>query len=169
MQIRGVGKSDLDKLAELHCDSWIQAYKHLFPIEKLKEISVNYFRNIWEQNLSFSDCTHLLAEEKDLPFGFISFDNIEIHSLYISPSRIGLGIGTALLKSAFFEIGNRGTEKVIGWVVKDNSSAISFYEKWGFKYTNKERTINRHGIEFTQKRYCIDLLKHITTKCNTEN
>ncbi len=46
-----------------------------------------------------------------------------------------------------------GCERATLWVVRENSNARKFYERFGFIATEDKRLIQRYGIELCQLRY----------------
>ncbi len=90
------------------------------------------------------DCTFLLAEDGGRLVGYAMLragpapgavdaeDPVELVRIYAAPSRIGTGIGSALMAAAL-ELAAAGAHRVI-WlgVWGRNLRAIAFYERWGF-------------------------------------
>ena len=160
MTIRPVTKKDISGLAQVHRASWVQTYQTLIPDEILGNLSVFHFQSIWEKNLKNETHKHLLAEYNKQLIGFISFSHSdvdtkisEISSMYLDHSKIGIGFGKSLIKSALRELKTLEFNKIVLWVVRENHHAIEFYKSLKFKPMNIERRIRRLGIELTQLQF----------------
>ena len=76
-------------------------------------------------------------------------NKLEISSIYILEEYRGKGFGTQALD---FIKKISAQQTIFLWVLEKNEKAIAFYEKTGFKFALKTRTINR-GAGFTQLMY----------------
>lgn len=93
----------------------------------------------WEKVLPSSGVNTWIAyDAENTAVGFISYfkkdQECEITTLYLLPQYQNLGIGTKLMDSALIDASQCNSCSILSlWVLKTNLSAISFYEKFGFK------------------------------------
>lgn len=62
---------------------------------------------------------------------------IEITDFYVEPFFVGQGIGTRLIEYMIRQAREKGFQKIILWVIKDNVRAGKFYEANGFVNSGK--------------------------------
>lgn len=128
---------------------------HSFKIEKYTDKDRVQILNIWEksvlatydflnptdfekinqlvQTFNFNDFEVYFLKQNDDVAGFIGLAERKIEMLFFSPEYIGKGIGRKLAEFAFSKL---KADKVD--VNEQNTNAIKFYEKLGFK--TSERT-----------------------------
>lgn len=70
---------------------------------------------------------------------------IEITDFYVEPFFVGQGIGTLLVEYLVSQVREKGFQKILLWVIKDNVRARKFYEKNGFINSGKTRIIEGTG------------------------
>ena len=80
------------------------------------------------RNRVFPDCQVWVAEDRNELVGFCAFKEGWVEHLYLLPGHVGNGIGETLLNEAkaahpFLQL----------WVFQQNTRAISFYERNGFR------------------------------------
>lgn len=105
--------------------------------------SLNYEEQTKRYESSFDEYKDLVfvAVREDEVLGYACFNPIpnidqfdsELVSLYIKPTEIGKGIGTALFLETCKELKSFGKKNMIVWCLSDNENAIKFYEKLGGK------------------------------------
>ena len=152
MKLKKASLIDIDELQKI-C-------KETYPI---------YFGNYWEGNgLEMyledqfgTDCLkadlnsdlikYYLIYFEETPIGFLKINlaspldgfekekTCELEKMYILPNWKGKGIGKAALQEAINRIGKFKKAMMFVGVVDSNIGAISFYEKFGFKYHDKIR------------------------------
>lgn len=122
--------------------SWKHAYKGIVPQSYLDSIPSGR----WIQSISKSDMYNLVALEHRRIIGTSSycasrwkkFDGFgEIVSIYFLPEYTGKGYGSALLSRAIAELRKLEYREILLWVLEENISARSFYEKNGFVSTGE--------------------------------
>ena len=88
--------------------------------------------------------------------GPIGADCWEVHQLYIDPFFQREGIGSRLMMAFLEQARESGTSSVILWVLEENLSARSFYERVGFSFggeiqkvgkTDKRQLLYRLSLE----------------------
>lgn len=130
---------DQEQMARIKVDGWNNAYDSIISHTYLK--SLNYKEQTERYQNSFDEYQDLVLvavrEEEVLGFSCFKptsqqFDS-ELRSLYLKPSEIGRGIGTALFLETCKELKSLGKSNMIVWCLSDNKNAIKFYEKLGGK------------------------------------
>ncbi len=167
--IRRATPADVDAIATMHLASWLAAYRGLISDEYLDRVTHESRVARWERTFSPEEVEVIettLAVEGDNILGLCSFgprvDPLaatigEIYSLHIGPNLWRRGIGRMLLDDALRRLANRGFERVVLWVLRDNQDARRFYEARGWSVTGEERDEDRSGYSIPETRYAIAL------------
>jgi ribosomal protein S18 acetylase RimI-like enzyme len=141
VQFRKIGEGDWRSIQQIANETWPNTYgAHL----SLRQISCLLETTYSERSLraQMLDEHHqfILAENDNLPVGFASYENnyegrprLMIHKLYLLPASQGLGIGTQFIKLLIATATATQFEGLLLKVFCQNSKAILFYEKQGFK------------------------------------
>jgi len=89
----------------------------------------------------------ILAEKGSQSLGFTSYEfnynsepQLMIHKIYLLPASQGLGIGTKLLNLLAETALQNNNKRLRLKVYFENTKAIGFYEKYGFKKIGTEST-----------------------------
>lgn len=132
---------DQEQMAHIKVDGWKNTYDKIIASRYLK--TLNYEQQTKRYIASFEEYKDLVlvAVNGEEVLGYSCFDltdksgnfDSELVSLYIKPSKKGQGIGTNLLKETAKELLSKGKKNMIIWCLKENKSAIKFYEKLGGK------------------------------------
>ena len=132
---------DQAQMARIKVDGWKNAYDSIISQAYLK--SLNYEEQTERYEASFDEYKDLVwvAVKEEEVLGYACFNPIpnvdqfesELVSLYIKPTEIGKGIGTALLLETKKHLASLGRKNMIVWCLSDNEPAIKFYEKMGGK------------------------------------
>lgn len=132
---------DQEQMAHIKVDGWKNTYDKIIASRYLK--TLNYEQQTKRYIASFEEYKDLVlvAVKGEEVLGYSCFDltdksgnfDSELVSLYIKPSKKGQGIGTNLLKETAKELLSKGKKNMIIWCLKENKSAIKFYEKLGGK------------------------------------
>lgn len=153
MRIRKAVLEDAETVGEVHSKAWKQVYKKLFPAEYLLNDSAEKRKAEFLADIQDAGCTYFLLEEGNAAAGILKSnsaeDKLEISSIYILEEYRVKGFGTQALD---FIKKISAQQTIFLWVLEKNEKAIAFYEKTGFKFALKTRTINR-GAGFTQLMY----------------
>jgi ribosomal protein S18 acetylase RimI-like enzyme len=146
LRIRQAGREDADLIARMHAASWKDAYRNILPREYLDDDLEGERRRHWHKKmneLNDSDFV-LIAEENDLPVGFISVWNEDsreydafIDNLHVLPGEKGNGKGSALMMQAAEMLVRSGKKSFYLWVLDQNVPARVFYERMGGTATDK--------------------------------
>ena len=164
VSIRPARPSDCSSLAALSIEVWLGTYiregvNAFFADYVLAHYTVDQFSKALEdpsEHLLVSETTDgingyiRITNNQPCPTGALS--NTEITTLYVQPRHHGKGIGQHLLQTGqrLCEENGWGTP----WLASnsENSAALAFYEKQGFK------TVGQTHFEIQDKRYCNEVL-----------
>ncbi len=130
--------------AYVHWKSWHEAYSgivnrtHLdnFTLKKCTKIAFRWLDNI------------LVAKDDDRIVGFIGYgayrdDTLsktgEVFSIYILKEYYNQGVGYKLMSQALEKLDEY--KNIAVWVLEENSRAIKFYEKCGFRFDGTKQQI----------------------------
>ncbi len=132
---------DQAQMAMIKVDGWKNAYDSIISSAYLK--SLNYEEQTKRYQASYEEYKDLVfvAVREEEVLGYSCFNPIpnvdqfdsELVSLYIKPSEIGKGIGTALFLETCKELVSFDKKHMIVWCLSDNENAIKFYKKLGGK------------------------------------
>jgi ribosomal protein S18 acetylase RimI-like enzyme len=137
--IRLAKPSDVVDMRKAQRLSWIYAYDHVVPREKIRKLFKIKPESIesMKEGVKNTQSRYWVAVKNDKVVGFchvIRGKPSEIQAIYLMKSVWGLGLGQKLIDKAFQWLGNM---EVIVWTEVGNERAIRFYEKNGFKKTKK--------------------------------
>ncbi|MGG0822517.1 GNAT family N-acetyltransferase [Paenibacillus turicensis] len=126
MLIREASIKDYPELRQIYLDSRLGSFHWVNTDEMTLD---DFDRDTLEEQI-------LLAEENAKVLGFASLyvPNRFIHNLFVHPTAAGKGVGDLLLKGAIAELGTPVTLKC----VSENTKALNFYKKRGFKAVVEE-------------------------------
>ena len=140
--IRKAVVDDAAEIANVHTNSWREAYKSLLPQAFLDERPL-YFKNryeMWKKVLSKDDDLTYVAESENS--GIVGFSNGgmgrdedkvkmgEVYAIYLLEAFQGRGIGFDLLKACFNSFKEKSINEAYLWVLKDNPTE-RFYQRTG--------------------------------------
>jgi ribosomal protein S18 acetylase RimI-like enzyme len=151
--------NDAEAVALVHVRAWQAAYAHVFPEQRLAELSVD------ERALQWRKSPPLVAEADGLIVGFVSVGasrdvdaDGELFAIYVDPDYWRKGVGRNLITAAEERLRELGHEEATLWVLADNPRARRFYERVGWQHDGKTRPIAIFGIEVPEVRYHKDLV-----------
>lgn len=134
--------AEMDEKGYVHWKSWQETYADLMPAEYLQNITLEkciQMAHKWSQNT-------LLIKVDNKTVGFSCFGKskdtenaYELLAIYILQEYQGQKLGYELLKrtvSCFSD-----DAKIVLWVLQGNDKAIRFYERFGFSFNGKEKTL----------------------------
>lgn len=161
--IRWAADSDIPSLAQVHIDSYRSAYVNIMPALYLESMTLERQVRRYEALISEDQDHVAVLSVAERVIGYLVLGHCamdvaercnggEIQSIYLLKEYWGKGFGRMLLDWGVLQLGEMGRTHVILWVLKDNRSAISFYERAGFILAGQERLIRR-GAELVQVRY----------------
>ena len=142
--------------ALVHWRCWQEVYRGMISQDYLDNFTLE---KCTERAFAWRD-NFIVAKEDDHVVGFVGYgastgitDMGEIYALYVLPEYWGQGIGTTLLQTAMRQLDQYPT--VCLWALKENTNAIHFYEKYGFRRDGEEQlrtSINALGIRMVLRR-----------------
>ena len=138
--IRRAVNDDASGIARVQVDTWRTAYAGIMPVERLAQLSYERSAAHWEGQIANPDNIVHIAEVDGATVGFAASgkerDNAagydsEIYAIYVLEAYQGNGIGRELIHSAAKELGQRGYQTMLIWVLEDNTPSRAFYERMG--------------------------------------
>ena len=156
MEIRYLSpEDDLYAVSNVYEQSWKYAYKNIVPQQYLDSIPAGR----WVKQVA-ENC--LVAVENGCIVGTSSICGSrwekystygEIVSIYFLPEYMGKGYGKLLLERAAGELHKRGFQKLLLWVLEENTRARNFYSKCGFSPSGEVMTDCIGGKELKEVMY----------------
>lgn len=147
-RIRAATADDARAIAEVHVASWKGAYSEIIDLDNVGDsMDVEARRRSWARRIPLIGAEGYrtwVAESGGEVVGF-SFtqptedDDLnpleiaELVALYLNPDAFGKGIGSALLARAVAGMRNQGFLQATLWVLEQNSRAIHFYRREGWR------------------------------------
>jgi ribosomal protein S18 acetylase RimI-like enzyme len=158
IEVRPGVADDALAIATVNVEAWNVAYRGLVPEEYSRARTVERRLPGWQRRLQpGSDqytlvavvegevCGHctlsLPSRDKDESPGVA-----ELASLYVSPRRQQMGVGSVLVAEAIVYLGVDWSELTL-WTFTENASARAFYEKHGFVADGRVAPDPAIGIE----------------------
>ena len=140
--IRQADKQDIPRIAEILVFGKRVAYR---PIFKNDYVSFNELQvvQLYEEYKNNPDrLAGMLLYDDGIVKGVINGQQIddktiEVKDFYIDPFFVRQGIGTLLLEHLIRLVRQKGVQKIVLWVIKDNVNARRFYEANGFLNNGK--------------------------------
>ena len=152
---------DASALADLHVETWREAYAHLLPDGFFSAEYIAARHRTWHHVLTNPRpaTTIRVAETEGAIIGFSWAGEPEpepepdaaaprdrqLFAIYVLAAHYGTGAGQALLTEAI------GDEPAFLWVAKENPRAVAFYERNGFRFDGAEQA-GAHGSAMTAAR-----------------
>ena len=168
MNISRASTEDAYAIAQVHVDSWREAYRSILPAEFLAKLSVEKRQAFWTQSIAEGRSELWLAKADGVTQAWINFGksrdddldatDAEIWALYVAPPFWSKGIGLQLWLKAKDCIRSQGFSSCSLWVLSENARAIRFYEMVGFKQgIHSTKSMELAGMQLTELRYVISL------------
>ncbi|MBT4791093.1 MAG: GNAT family N-acetyltransferase [Halobacteriovoraceae bacterium] len=165
--IRAATIEDAAEIANVHINSWREAYKGLLPQDFLDKRPL-YFKNryeLWKRVTADENQVTFVAQSNDNGVvGFINGTNArdadfkdycEVWSFYLLQDYHKQGIGYNLLYTYFLEHKVKGYSKAYLWVL-DKNPTIKFYERTGAKLGEQVKHVDIAGIKSKELCYVWD-------------
>lgn len=148
--IRQADKNDIPRIAEIIVFGKRVAYR---PIFQNDHVSFNELQvvDLWETYQKNPDALEgMYLYDDGIVKGVIKGQpetdkTIEITNFYVEPFFVGQGIGTLLIEHMICQVREKGFQKIILWVLKDNVRAQEFYKKNGFVDSGETRIVEGTG------------------------
>ena len=164
--IRSALPEDARAIAEVHVQSWQQAYRDLLPQDFLATLSVERREAMWSASIAKSEPSLLVAEQDGKVVGFSAFGpcrddgaqptDRELWALYLAPGQWSTGRGRALWLQSRKAMIAQGAVRISLWVLAGNQRAIRFYTAAGFQpEPDSARSVELAGARFQEIRYLL--------------
>lgn len=164
VHIRRARPTDARAIAQVHVDTWREAYRELLPPGFLTGLSVDRRTGFWDSELRVTPAERMpwIAESEGRVAGFASSGPSrdadatpttgEVYAIYVLPDCWAKGVGRDLLHHAERDLLEHGYSEARLWVLADNIRARRFYEKAGWA-VDATRLEDIGGIEVEEVRY----------------
>lgn len=163
MNYREARRSDAERIAQLHAQSWRQTYRGMMSDAFLDGDVVSNRLQVWRERLAHDQAAQFvfLAEDAAGLAGFICAFGDEdarwgsyIENLHVAIDRKRMGIGSALMQAAAAWLRQRHPQAgVYLWVMEANAPARRFYERLGAANAGTQDKIDPAGGAAPNCRY----------------
>lgn len=149
-EIRTAVPGDEAEIANVHLNSWREAYRGLLPQGFLDQLPLTFRRrmNAWQRMVA-EPAEYFVNVAADntciVGFGCFSagrepeFEGLgEVQAIYLLAKYHGSGLGRGLLREGLLELKKRGFKEAFCWVLEKNPT-IAFYEKSGATFSGKTK------------------------------
>jgi len=161
--IRRATVEDAAEIANVHLNSWREAYRGLLPQEYLDQLPLTFKGRMisWKQNATDEARALFVAEAKNGIVGFAGFCRArdssmneygEVGAIYLLEKFKGRGVGAALLKMGMQQLMEWNFAKAYCWVLQGNPT-IKFYEKSGAIFNGMEKDDEIGGLNVKDLAY----------------
>ncbi|MFC9848907.1 GNAT family N-acetyltransferase [Streptomyces sp. NPDC060223] len=157
--------ADCPRVSEIRIRGWQTAYKGLIPQPYLDALSVaeDTARRRERFGRGGGQVVNLVAEQDGEVVGWVCHgpyrdgevrtEDVELYAIYVHPDRVGGGAGSALLRESTRRCAVAGYERMLLWVLKENTPARRFYERAGFTPDGAEEPFEADGAAVPEVRY----------------
>lgn len=160
--IRYANEEDVSRIAEILVFGKRTAYRGIFGNDTVSFKELQVLKVIREYQADPTRLQSTLLYDDGIVKGIIGRrtpedvpDETELCDFYVEPVFQGTGIGRRLIERFIEEARAEKKKRIFLWVIKDNLSAQSFYERNGFVADGQEKLIE--GTSVTDKRYVMEL------------
>ncbi len=156
--VRRAQVGDVAAIAQVHVQSWREAYRGIIPQRYLEGLSLPAHERQWRRSLADGGWAFVAEWERQL-VGFASGGlsrtrkdvSGELYVLYVLKSVQGRGVGRALFDACHLELARWGHHGMLVWVLADNP-ARGFYEHLGGEPAG-ESMVSIAGIRLPEAAY----------------
>ncbi len=159
-RVRRATAPDAARLAEVHINSWRQAYGHIFSEEFLSGLDLTRRTEAFRARIE-EGAAILVSEDGD--GAIVGFCHVgparaeegwgELYAIYVDPHGWGQGHGQALIEEGEKTLSGMGFDHALLWVLEDNPRARAFYQRQ--RWTLGERSVVEEigGVTVTEVIY----------------
>lgn len=151
MRPRPAVPADLDPLARLWHDGWMEAHLAHVPAELTAKRTPASFRNRLD---AFGDALRTAGPIGD-PLGFAAIRDDEMEQLFVAPEARATGLATILLSDAEARLAASGIARAHLLCVIENTRAARFYERQGWQNMG----VFREAVQTEDGPFTFDLLR----------
>ena len=163
MDVRRARPEDARAIAQVHAETWREAYEHVFGAERLASVTVDARLEQWERILRIGQSDVFVAAADGI-VGFVSTGDsrdadaeAELFAIYVLPDAWGSGAGSALMRAGVEAMRLRASGDAVLWVLDDNPRARRFYEREGWTLDGERKEDEYLGLRVAEVRYRIGL------------
>jgi len=159
VQVRQASAADADAIARVQERGWQQAYRHVFPPERLDAGGFIHVDR-WRTRLQTPPpgwSTFVAVDGSIVGFASVGPSRDEegvgeVYAIYVDPESWGSGWGRALLERAQTQLARDYDEATL-WVLEDNPRARRFYERAGWAPDGARKEDVWFDVTATEVRY----------------
>lgn len=139
ISVKKATPADIPLICELTMQVWPQTYTPIIGAEQVAYmLGLSYTPESLQKQMDELGHQFIISYYDGVPVAFASYgkikeDTYKLHKIYILPAMQGKGVGRFLVGHIANELKGKGGAQLQLNVNRHNSSAISFYEKTGFK------------------------------------
>jgi ribosomal protein S18 acetylase RimI-like enzyme len=163
MDVRRARLEDARAIAQVHAETWREAYEHVFGAERLASVSIDARLAQWERILAAGQSDVFVAAADGI-VGFVSTGDsrdadaeAELFAIYVLPRAWGTGAGSVLMGAGIEAMRLRASGDAVLWVLDDNPRARRFYEREGWTLDGERKEDEYLGLRVPEVRYRIAL------------
>ena len=163
MDVRRARLEDARAIAQVHAETWQEAYEHVFGAGRLASVTVDARLAQWERILATGQSDVFVASADGI-VGFVSTGDsrdadaeAELFAIYVLPGAWGTGAGSALMRAGIEAMRLRASGDAVLWVLDDNPRARRFYEREGWTLDGERKEDEYLGLRVAEVRYRIGL------------
>jgi len=134
---------DVHDIARIHVNSWKTAFEGLMPQKYINGYTCSSRIDEWNRVIKTNAETVVVAECDSKVVGLMSYsahlhllDTLELSKIYLCPTVYGKSIGSKFMNYLMNEAEAKGIKVINLYVLDNNESAIRFYMKHGFVYSD---------------------------------
>ncbi|MGE0173256.1 MAG: N-acetyltransferase family protein [Oligoflexales bacterium] len=141
ISVRRAKPEDAPEIANVHLNSWREAYRNILPQSYLDQLPLSFKgrMNRWAEGLKEEDDITYVADTEKGIVGFAAFNGArdeelgnygELGAIYLFERFKGKAVGYELLKRGFADLYHKQFRKGYCWVIANNPT-VRFYERCG--------------------------------------
>ena len=165
MDVRRARLEDAREIAQVHAETWREAYEHVFGAKRLASVTIDARLAQWERILAAGQSDVFVAAADGI-VGFVSTGEsrdadaeAELFAIYVLPRAWGTGAGSALMRAGVEAMRLRASGDAVLWVLDDNPRARRFYEREGWTLDGERKEDEYLGLRVPEVRYRIALAR----------
>jgi GNAT superfamily N-acetyltransferase len=126
-----------DRLADLPIERW----RHEIGVGLKRPVN-DAFTYVAETDGGFAGYCYVAAPSREADLGP---EAAELVAMYVDPDHWRQGVGDALMRAALERLAGLPYQQAVLWTFKENSRAIAFYERYGWRPDGAEKIHPRTG------------------------
>ncbi len=145
--LRDADQRDRDAIVAVFLDCWQVSYAAVMPPALVRAMTSTDATELWLRAIADAAPGEIVVAES--PAGIVGVARWSasgwVHSLYVSPTVQGSGVGALLLREVTRRIAGCGVTTAQLWVFRDNAPALAFYGGQGWQPDGTTRVEERFG------------------------